>query len=636
MRRANRHLPRGLFDASARLHGVAVWAAYGIVEMCLGVVLRPIFLPADRRFTLFLLLLYPLAGALLGRFAVHGLALAFAACALVTIAGPAVAVPLVSAAVAVALFRRRAWFATLTLFVPTWAVRDTHIASTAVTKALLAVAIIVLIGAIGAFTARLRWTRKPWWTLAAYVPMMAFPLFLTNPTARDLAPEQPPPHAFTPNVLLIVMDTVRADHLSVYGYGRNTTPHLAELAKGATRYVRAYAPSNMTLSSHASLFTGLSASEHTAHVDSGWMLGRPLPPRAITAAEILSSRGYATASIAANGYLGPGFGLDQGFQHLSLPAPKKFFGSPSSNYSVRAGVEAIAARVIRLPRRSHLNSAGGEVITGRAIAYLDRVSGKRRPFFLVLNYLDAHHPYIPPPPYATMFPGFDFTQPADLEAQRLDGFLKGQPRLTGHERAHMISQYDGAIAFLDVQIARVIGALRKHGLFDRTMIIVLSDHGESFGEHGAYTHGFTTYDSETRVPLIVKAAGQTAGAVVQAPTSLLDVWPLITMTPRPPAAVVTEAFPLSKLAAIPPRRPGTAMIDGAAKTIVNADGSVETYDLAADPAEARNLAPNEVSRRMAPAIASWRRSLRGLDASTTPQAVDPETYRRLRALGYVR
>src|SRR4051794_8326255 len=355
-------------------------------------------------------------------------------------------------------------------------------------------------------------------------------MFVKARPPPDPAPTQPPPHCAAPNIVLIVMDTVRADQLSAYGYGRNTTPHLAQFAKSATLYARAYAPANMTLPSHASLFTGLYGSEHTAHYDEGWNVGRPLPERALTAAELLAARGYATACIAANGYLAEGFGLDQGFDHLDVRAPRMVYGMASDFY-LRSGIAALASRVIELPRDTRRLSRGGEEISALAIAYVDRVAAKRRPFFLVLNYCDAHHPYIPPAPYDTMFPGRDATQPVDLSERLLTAFTEGHPKITPRQRAHLISQYDGSIAYLDLEIARVFAALQQRGVYDRTLIIVLADHGESFGEHGAMTHGLTNYEPETRVPLIVKRPGQTAGEVVAAPVSLLDVWPLLSSQP---------------------------------------------------------------------------------------------------------
>jgi len=622
------------------LRGAAAWAAYGAVEALFAIMLRralfgAAFVPPDDRFTLFLLLLYPLVGALLGRFAVPGLAIAFAANAIAVVSGPALAVPLVCAAIAAVMFRKSPWAASLLLLMPMWVVRELGFFYTFRTKALLAGAAMIAILLLGYLAMKRRWSVKPLATIAIFALIMLAAMFVNVRPPRDLAPEQPPPHVAAPNIVLIVMDTVRADHLSAYGYSRNTTPHLARFAKTATLYARAYAPANMTLPSHASLFTGLYGSEHTAHIDEGWPLGRPLPAHALTAAEILSARGYATACIAANGYLGEGFGLDQGFQHLDVRPPRMAYGMASDFY-LRSRVAAIASRVIELPRRTRHLARGGDEISDQAIAYLDRTAGKRRPFFLVLNYLDAHHPYFPPAPYDTMFPGHDATLPVELEDRLIAAFNQGSPKITPRERAHLISQYDGSLAYEDLEVARVIDKLRERGVYDSTLIIVLSDHGECFGEHDVITHGLANYDPETHVPLIVKSPGQTAGSVIATPVSLLDVWPLISSMPHAPFAIMTESFPMRGSGVkLPSRRSGTAKIEGTLKTIVNVNGSVESYDLAADPDETHNLAPNADSQRMAAEITAWRRSLRSINAATPARAIDPEMLRRLRALGYV-
>lgn len=635
------HAPDEPAGGGARLRGAAVWAAYGAVEALFAIVLRralfgPTFIPPDDRFTLFLLLLYPVTGALLGRYAMPGLAVAFAANTIAVISGPAVAAPLLCAAIAVAMLRNSPWLASLLLLAPMWLPREFGFFYSFRMKALLTGAAMVAVLLLWLLSGKVRWSLKPFATVAIFVLTMIAATFVEVPPPRDLPPDGPPPRVASPNILLIVMDTVRADHLSVYGYPRNTTPHLAQFARTATLFTRAYAPSNMTLPSHASLFTGLYGSEHTAHNDEGWAVGRPLPVRAVTAAELLAARGYATACIAANGYLGEAFGLDQGFQHLDVRPPWMAYGM-ASNFYLRSRIAALASRVIRLPRHARRRSRGGEEISDLAVAYIDRMARERRPFFLVLNYLDAHHPYVPPAPYDTMFAGHDPTQPDDLENRLIAAFTQGAPKITARERAHLISQYDGSIAYEDLQISRVFAALRARGAFDRTLIIVLSDHGESFGEHGILTHGYANYDPETHVPLVVKNPGQTIGTVVATPVSLLQVWPLLSSAPQTTSVIVTESFPLRGPGAkVPSRRPGTAMIEGTLKTIVNADGTVESYDVATDPEETRNLAPSAESRRMAAKVAAWRRTLRGIDSTAPSRAIDPEMLRRLRALGYVR
>ncbi len=147
-------------------------------------------------------------------------------------------------------------------------------------------------------------------------------------TSPDRAARVRIPFPDKPNVILITLDTVRADHLSLYGYQRDTTPNLRRLARQATVYTHAISPGDMTLSSHASMFTGLYPSWHKAHFDPGYYLGRPLDTRYPTLAEILSSKGFDTAGVVANYlYLAPGFGLDRGFAYHDSSAPVVFLGS---------------------------------------------------------------------------------------------------------------------------------------------------------------------------------------------------------------------------------------------------------------------------------------------------------------------
>ena len=633
-------MPQEPTGPGPRLEGAAAWASYGALEALFAIVVRrtmfgSAFVPPDDRFTLALLVLYPLIGALLGRYAVAGLAVAFAANALAVMSGAALAVPLVSAGLAMVLYRKP-WAAALALILPIWASREIGYVYTFGVKALLAAGAILVVLLLAYLSTRVRRPVAPAATLAIFaITMLACTMVEVKPP-RDLDPEQPPPGVSSPNIVLIVMDTVRADHLSVYGYGRRTTPNLERFARQATVYARAYAPSNMTLPTHASVFTGLYGSEHTAHYDEGWAVGRPLPAGVLTIAELLAARGYATASIAANYvYLSDEFGLGQGFQHLDARPPRMPFGA-AWNFYLRSRLAAVAGKVLRLPRRTHLLSRPAEEISDLAIAYLERVSGKRRPFFLTLNYMDAHAPCIPPPPFDSMFPGRDPAQPVDLADRMTAGISSGTLKLTEAQRAHLVSQYDGAIAHSDSQIARVIDALRRGGVLDRTMVVILSDHGEQLGEKGVIGHGYSNYESEVRVPLIVKKPGQTAGEVVGQPVSLLDLWPMISASAPQTYRVIAEAFPLrGEGARMRYRRPGTAKIEAGIKTIVNVGGRIESYDLIADPSETRDLAPSADSRRMAAEIAAWRRGLSARPAAQPATPIDPETLRRLRALGYL-
>ena len=263
-----------------------------------------------------------------------------------------------------------------------------------------------------------------------------------------------------PHVLLIVLDTVRADHLSVYGYKRETTPNLRELAVHATLYTRAVSSGDRTLPTHASLFTGLYGASHGAHSGPNNHNENLLANRYDTLAEILSTHGYQTAAVVANiGYLAPRWGVAQGFSLYDHRSPIPFLGQ-SPAYSLRRTMQAILSRL----------SAGGnwrpwfpraEEINDQVYPVLDRLGNHERPIFLFVNYMDGHWPYLPPAPFDTLYPGkapgFDERRYREVRKQ----VLSEERDISEAERNHLVSQYDGAIAYLDDQVGQGIARATK-------------------------------------------------------------------------------------------------------------------------------------------------------------------------------
>ena len=332
-------------------------------------------------------------------------------------------------------------------------------------------------------------------------------------TMRDSAPPLPgdsPPGGQTdspgpdrPNIILIVWDTVRRDHCSLYGYERATTPHLEESASSSVVYSHAIAPSSWTLPSHASMFTGLYPREHGAHlrlVDRGRHFAS-LNDRFETLAEVLSRAGYQCAGLSANFLMaGRAINLDQGFEY--------FHDSPNPYYVQGARFDVVAgiARALRdhIPARflspfwSPTRTA--DQITSLALRWIDS-RDLRRPFFLFLNYMDAHAPYLPPSHLVGRFDGF---QP-DLAGQRpVRGFCKDSRLIK-----HFISQYDAGIACLDEELKRFEDGLRTRDVFDGTFLIVTSDHGEFLGEHDLLEHVSRLYAEAIEVPLTIHYPGGT-------------------------------------------------------------------------------------------------------------------------------
>jgi len=271
-----------------------------------------------------------------------------------------------------------------------------------------------------------------------------------------------------PNVVLITVDTVRADHLGCYGHKGVRTPHIDRLAGDGVLFQKAYTPVPITLPAHASLFTGTYPMATGMHDFSGNRLNPGQP----TMAALLRGRGYATAGIVGSAVLDSRFGLDSGFD----------FYYDEFDFS-------------RLDERN-LDSMErpGNLVMDQALGWLERTSA--RPFFVWVHLYDPHHPYTPPPPY-------------DAEYRK--------------------NPYDGEIAFTDAQVGRLLDFLAEKKLYDHTLIVLASDHGEGLGEHDEETHGFFIYTTTLHVPLLVKLpARQTVRRQrVGAPVSLIDVLPTV-------------------------------------------------------------------------------------------------------------
>jgi arylsulfatase A-like enzyme len=281
-----------------------------------------------------------------------------------------------------------------------------------------------------------------------------------------------------PLVVLYLVDTLRADHLPLYGYARDTAPELTRLARDAVVFDRAIASSSWTKPSVASLFTSLRPREHGCV-----QFYTPLSLDLVTLAERLQDRGYATGAVVANTLvLGKDMHFDQGFSYFAAPAAPH--------------------------RAADVVDAG--------LAFLDARAGQ--PALLYLHTMDAHTPYAPPPPFDAMFGpergGRPAAEPSDY---RSPGDL-----------ARIVGQYDGAVAYGDRELGRFLDGLRARGLYDQALVVFLADHGEELLDHGGWVHGHQLYDELVRVPLVVKyPGGRGAGRRVASLVELVDVLPTV-------------------------------------------------------------------------------------------------------------
>jgi len=289
------------------------------------------------------------------------------------------------------------------------------------------------------------------------------------------------------SVILISIDTLRADHVSCYGYDRATTPNIDALAADSVLFEQAITPAPWTLPAHASLFTGLLPSQHGVQ-----NFYQKLSDEALTLAEVLRARSFLTLGVASFEYLFPDYGLVQGFDEY-------FF-----RYPLRA-----------------------EKIVEKALDMLDRHRGKR--FFMFLHFFDPHDPYNPPAPYNTMF--CPFGEKGCLKKEHkspIKAFLGERRRPTERDIEAAIALYDGEVRFVDEQLSFLFERLKELHLWDNTMIVVTSDHGEEFWDHGSLSHGFRLYEEQIRVPLVVKLPhSRNAGTRVERQVGLIDVAPTV-------------------------------------------------------------------------------------------------------------
>ena len=461
-----------------------------------------------------------------------------------------------------------------------------------------------------------------------------------------------------PNVLLITWDTVRADHLSLHGYERNTTPNLDKFAATATVFPRAAASGDMTLSTHASIFTGVSVRSHRAHFDTpDFPEGRPLSPKFDTLAEQLAGHGYRTIAIAANhAYLTDDFGMSQGFDYFNSSAAVPPLGKAES-YFLRQGIRDVLALFV--PRKMYDPLyRNAEEINAEAIQLVKQIKTSNAPIFMFLNYMDAHDPYLPPPPYDTEYPGKDENFHSKLFHYLAEDIMKGNRTITTQEREHLDSQYDGAIAYMDNQFGQLIAALKETDLYDETLIILTSDHGEVFGERRLFGHGISVYQDQVHVPLVIKFPNQSHGKVNANLVSSIDILPTIleiagieassqlqgqslnSENIRRSQPVVSEHFTAGFLLTWSERFRGTdrALFDGDLKIIRSSGDHRELYNLAKDPDEQIDL-----SGSVRTSLDELDMALDGWLVTSMPRFTDEvtdkntqETVERLKTLGYVK
>lgn len=309
-----------------------------------------------------------------------------------------------------------------------------------------------------------------------------------------------------PNVLVIIVDTLRADHLSAYGYERPTSPRIDAVAREGVLFEAAIATSSWTLPSHVALVTGRYPYEN--HPERG-----ALDPEAPTVAEVFRDRGYRTAAFSANTFFfSSHIGFGRGFLRF-----EDFFHS----WADRAARTLYGRKVAQylLQRLGYEDIPGRKLAADVTDATLDWIGNGERPFLAYLNYFDAHDPYLPPQPWRNKFSARP--NPGGI----LNSFLlRYYPEMNEEQLQDEIAAYDGAIAYVDEQIGRLLDELERRGLARDTIVVITSDHGEMLGEHELYLHRNCLYREAIHVPLIVRWPGHVpAGRRILQPVSIASI-----------------------------------------------------------------------------------------------------------------
>lgn len=412
-----------------------------------------------------------------------------------------------------------------------------------------------------------------------------------------------------PNVLLILVDTMRADHLGCMGYDRNTTPTIDSLAARGTLFTGCQGQSSWTLPAMTTILSGLNAREHGAgrRYDALYGVSGAIP----WMPHILKSGGYETGAFFNVLFMSSDFGFHRGFDHFDCPAPAP--GEPSRN--------------------------AGETVDA-CIQWLETIPADR-PFFAAVHFFDPHIPYGPPAPWNTLFtdPGYCGEYDAEWgEVSDLNAVHAGRDTIPPEGLNNLLALYDGEIAYTDMQIGRLIDRLTAMGLSENTLIVVVGDHGEEFMEHGGMDHGRTLYQEVCHVPLVFCGPGVPRGAVVNTLVAQLNILPTVLdlagMEPSEPSLLSPGFTAVPVPAGDVLWREGdlASLVFEGRKLIWGVDEDfTEQYDLSLDPGETASLPADPVMM----ADLEW---YYGTPALAEAPFVDVEggMQQDLRDLGYIR
>ena len=492
-----------------------------------------------------------------------------------------------------------------------------------------------------------------------------------------------------PNIVLVVMDSARAQNLSCYGYHRETTPYIDRIAEGCTRYENAIASASWTLPSHASLFTGTYSRKHNAHSKHKY-----LDDRYITLQEILGKHGYETIGLSSNTYVTENFGLSRGFSDFrqvwqlfqgvdnaklgsawrsaeGLPARLSNAWKALGDSSLSRGPNLLKGGLNRLYEQHFFAKydSGAGRINRIAKKWMSRRIGSEKPFYVFINYMEPHGTYDAPEPYKLMYlpDGVDKQKAHQVANMGHWEYVMGGYDLDGSEHEILEALYNGELTYTDYRVKELYDFLADRGILENTLLIITSDHGDELGEHNMLYHSLCLYDTILRVPLIIRHPEFfKRGAAAKEQVQLLDIFPTILDmlgfegiediegqsflggSQREIAVaeyfgfhhtvdLIKETFPgLNHDVLEKYDRRLKVLRTNQHKLIRVPNDTDELYDLNADPGEQNNIIHQEegIAEELRDKLKTWESSFQSEEIESET-AIDERTRKRLRNLGYI-
>ncbi len=498
---------------------------------------------------------------------------------------------------------------------------------------------------------RARWPLLRWLGVGFLVVAGIFYLEVDRFSPGKIDTDAPPATSKLPNVLLITIDTLRADHLGCYGNDAIRTPAIDGIAAAGILFRKTTSSVPLTLPSHTSILTASYPPIHGVRDNARYRFEQSMP----TLTEILKDAGYVTAAFISAFVLDSRFGLDRGFDlyddQIQNPAYFFFFSS-SPPFTLAAGSKLLGLAPPYKPERK------ADRTTDAAIAWLEKNHDKR--FFMWIHYFDPHGPLNPPPPYDTLYLNPDVDRREFVDNIKRYIALQGQldsSGLSAGEIEAIRTLYRGEVTFTDYHIGRLLNAMKESGIYDRTLIVLTADHGQSISEHNYMGHSTELFGEIVRVPLIIHYPYRfEPGIEIAHLARSIDIMPTIldildidhsetgqgrSLLPLIEISWSKDTDPQVYLETLHPQIKKNRLfgiVSGDYKYIRSLEGDrEELYRITSDPGETNNLAESETARRD-----SLRAELMSLmeemetHAASREIPLDRETTEAMKALGYIR